>query len=253
MSNPSEVAALVTATNNLTQTVIDTRSQITSTVATKIAELDAWKAALGPADIPAEPRYHSVIDLTGLPTDRFYPVWWRANATGYGPQHLSIERYYSDDQALNPFGTGGAHIASLLLEIEMSDYPWGGGANFMQVKRLSQTYRKTVRQIRFRMKGISVGPVPGHTQATWANSPDCPSRSGLYLRGGLTYQAFRNQLLQLHYSREHGQVEVYSEVRAGGAQGSGRWMAQSHDINDEFLGPDYDDFHTPYNAFPYDV
>jgi len=253
MSNTNDVAALVTATNHLTQTVVNTRSEIVNTVTAKIAELDAWKAALAPSDAKAEPRYHSVIDLTGLPTDRFYPVWWWSKQAN-GTQTLTFARNYADDKHLNPFGLGVTHLAGLTLEIEQIGNVWSGAANFLQVVRLSQTYRNTVRQIRFAMKCASVGPVPGHSLGAWANSPDCPAKSGLYLRGGLTYQVFGNQPPDhLVYSREYGAAEVYSEVRSGGALGSGRWLAQSYPLDDPFLGPDYDDFKTPYNAFPYTV
>jgi len=74
MSNPSEVAALVTAANNLTQTVLNQHNTIKNTVNAKIKQLDDWKDGVTPQSIEAEPRYVSTIDLTGLSTDRYYPV-----------------------------------------------------------------------------------------------------------------------------------------------------------------------------------
>jgi len=260
MSTPSEVAALVTAVNNLTQTVLNTRNEITNTVNNKIAELNAWKAALTPDSISAEPRYVSTIDLTGLSTNRYYPVWWKNPLNPWNNRLITIARYYSDDYQLNPFNTGGVQIAGLLLELEGAAHNSSSDTRILQVKRLSQTLRKTVRLIRFRMHCASVLPVPGVPLGPHITDARSHSHSGLYLRGGLSYKFFSNfhgvpqQWANpvMNYSREDGEVEMWRYKDTANNHG-GRWMVKSYDINDPFLGDEYDDFVTPYNAFPYDI
>jgi len=254
MSNPSEIAALVTASNNLTQAVINHRSEINNTVDTEIRELNAWKNALTPPSIAAEPRYLSTIDLTGLSTDRYYPVWWFHLSNDDGVLTISITRNYARDRELDPFGTGGIHVAGLLMELEQVAHLWSGDACFLHMKRLSQTYRKTVRKLGFAMKCHSVEAVPGYSLASWANSTTCPMRSGVYLRGGLTYTVLSNQIMLLSHSKLDTPVEIYSEVRStANGQESGRWMVKSYHKDDPFLGDEYDDFMAPYAAFPYAV
>jgi len=251
MSNPTEVAQLITAANNLTQTVIDKRSEITSTVNAKIAQLDNWKNSLTPAKISAEPRYVSTIDLTGLSTDRYYPVWWfGANSTD-DLQRIVICRHYSNDKELDPFGTGDGNLAGLFLEIENIS-PLNSALKYFAVVRLSQVLRKTVRNIRHGMRCANVLPADGHlsNNSHYVNNKINPYRSGLYLRGGLTYMVISNCHKSLNYSREDDEVEIFA---SSAFNHKGRWMAKSYDINDPFLGPEYDDFKAPYNAFPYDL
>jgi len=250
MSTPTEVAQLITATNNLTQTVIDKRSEITSTVNAKITQLDNWKASLTPAKIAAEPRYVSTIDLTGLSSDRYYPVWWAAVNSKSGIQKIVICRNQSDDAALDPFNTQDGNLAGLFLEIENAA-TLSNGLRYFSVVRLSQVLRKTVRNIRHGMRCANVLPADGQLSDTYyVQNKINPYRCGLYLRGGLTYRVISNYHAALDYSRDDGEVEIFaSSVFAH----KGRWMVRSYDINDPFLGSEYDNFTAPYNAFPYDL
>jgi len=250
MSNPTEVAALITAANNLTQTVIDKRSEITSTVNAKIAQLDNWKASLTPGKLVAEPRYVSTIDLTGLSTDRYYPVWWAAVSGKGGIQRIVICRHYSDDQALDPFNTQNGNLAGLFLEIE-NIATLNSSLKYFTVVRLSQVLRTTVRNIRHGMRCANVLPADGHLSDTYhVQNKINPYRCGLYLRGGLTYSVISNYHKSLNYSREDGEVEIFASSTF---THKGRWMVTSYPIDDPFLGPEYDNFMPPYNPFPYDL
>ncbi|WP_248000720.1 pyocin knob domain-containing protein [Photorhabdus hindustanensis] len=55
------------------------------------------------ADIQSEPRYTTTIDLTGLSTERYYPVWW-AFPTNIGANSwLTLHRPYSYDAEKKTF------------------------------------------------------------------------------------------------------------------------------------------------------
>jgi len=250
MSTPTEVAKLITAANNLTQTVIDKRSEITSTVNAKIAQLDNWKASLTPQSIAAAKNYVSAIDLTGLSTDRYYPVWWSGVSGKSDIQRIVICRHYSDDEDLDPFNTQNGNLAGLFLEIE-TIATLSSVLRYFAVVRLSQVLRKTVRNIRHGMRCANVLPADGHLSDTYHTQNKInPYRCGLYLRGGLTYRVISNYHALLNYSREDGEVEISA---SSVFTHKGRWMAKSYNINDPFLGPEYDNFMPPYNPFPYDL
>jgi len=204
------------------------------------------------ARLSAEPRYVSPIDLTGLPTNRYYPVWWGAGSGTTGVQKITIARNNADDSNLDPFGTGNTSVAGLFLDIEQINFQNSiTSPNYMRIKNLSQTTRKTVRNVRHAMRCSNVLPADGQlSDNTWTQNKACLYRSGLYLRGGLTYRAISNFHPSLGYSTVDTEVEILASstftVR-------GRWMVKSYDINDPFLGPEYDNFTAPYNAFPYPV
>jgi len=248
MSNPTEVGALVTAASNLTQAVIDTRAEIMNTVNAKIVQLDNWKKNLTPASISAESRYASTIDLTGLSTDRYYPVWWPGSPVNRGPVRITILRSRRDNQELDPFNDQNPNVAGLLLDIEQVSSP-SASPKYFDVLRLRQVFRKTVRNIRHGMRCSSIQPVGGEIGDNPEYVPQKinPSRSGLYLRGGLTYTVLSNYHAALSYSNVDEEVEI-STFEDGSAKG--RWMVKSYPIDDPFLGPEYDNFLAPYNAFP---
>jgi len=224
--------ALINSHTHATQDISDA-------TATGLALVTAQDAAAARSSICAEPRFSSVIDLTRLPTNRFYPVWWKSAPDGAGLHKLQVTRSYHDDLELEPFGPGVEHLAGLTLAMVGVGYSWSGSANFLRVKVLTQRYYKTVRNIAFSMKCSSVGPVPGHPPAPWATGTECPAYSGLYLRGGMNYQFYSNQAPLEGYSRQAGEVIIWSGVQDGVG---GRWWVKSYDINDAFLGSDYDDF-----------
>jgi len=208
--------------------------------------------ALALTRLSAEPRYESVIDLTGLSTSKYYPVWWQHNNPRFGVRGILIARNNNDDANLDPFGTGNAAIATLLLEIEQVNVSNSLSApNFLHVKRLSQMTRSTVRNIRHAMRCANLLPADGQlSNNIWTQAKACPYKSGLYLRGGLTYRVISNHHQTLEYSTTDTEVEIFASSMFST---KGRWMVKPYDINDPFLGPEYDNFTAPYSAFPYPV
>jgi len=202
--------------------------------------------------LSAEPRYVSPIDLTGLSTDRYYPVWWGSGSGKTGFQKITICRNITDDSGLDPFGTGNTSGAALFLDMEQCNIQNSTTSpNYLSVKNLTQTTRKTMRNLRHAMRCSSVLPADGQlSDNTWTQQKACVYRSGVYLRGGLTYRAISNFHQALEYSTVDTEVEIFASSTFSVR---GRWMVKSYDINDPFLGPEYENFTAPYNAFPYPV
>ena len=193
MSLEQQVAALVTASNNLTGEVAGKIGQIDARVATKTAELDQWK-------VDNSPERRLVRDITiGGSKDFFYPVWWSSPAAGNdGPLKLTVCRSYHwnggpGEQPLNP---GIPHQAGLLLEMESSDVSWGGDPKFLEIKRYAATYNQTVANVAFQMlaQQFRIDPaVAGYGGVADGTITGCMLCNGLYLRGGgLTYRFISN-------------------------------------------------------------
>jgi len=208
--------------------------------------------ALALTRLSAEPRYKSIIDLTGLSTNKYYPVWWQHSSPQFGVQRIILARNNADDANLDPFGTDNSSIATLFLKIEQTNfYNSLTAPNYLHVKHLSQMTRKTVRNIRHAMRCASILPADGQlSNNTWTQAKACPYKSGLYLRGGLTYRFISNLAETLEYSTADTEVEIFASSTFST---KGRWMVKPYDINDPFLGPEYDNFTAPYTAFPYPV
>jgi len=118
------------------------------------------------------------------------------------------------------------------------------------VHLLTQTLRKTVRNLSFGFKCANVLPIDGNLgDSALVASKIHPYISGLYLRGGLSYRAITNNPNKLKFSREDTEVEI-SSYTVGNV--TGRWTAKSYDINDPFLGPEYNNF-TQYQPFPHNI
>jgi len=202
--------------------------------------------------LSAEPRYVSTIDLTGLSTDRYYPVWWAAGSSRMGVQQITIARNSNNDAALDPFGDGSTSVATLFLDMEQTNIPNSlTNPNYLRVKNLTQSFRKTVRNVRHTMRCANVLPADGQlTNNAWTQQKACVYRSGLYLRGGLRYWVTSNYHASLNYSTVDTEVEIFASSELGT---KGRWMVKSYDINDPFLGSEYENFTVPYNDFPYPV
>jgi len=206
--------------------------------------------ALALTRLSAHPKYISTIDLTGLATSKYYPVWWTAYSGKYGRQRITISRNNTDDAELDPFGTGNNQLAALLLEIEQTNFQNTlTNPAYLQVINLTQLTRKTVRNIRHAMRCASVLPADGQlSNNVWTQAKASPYISGLYLRGGLTYRVISDQHLALNVSRLDTEVEASASSTFST---KGRWMVKSYDMGDPFLGADYDNFAAPYHAFPY--
>ncbi|BET97819.1 hypothetical protein [Xenorhabdus taiwanensis] len=205
---------------------------------------------LSAEDVQGEPRFNTTIDLTGLSSDRYYPVWWRFPSNGIGANPwLAIHRNYAEDRGdKNPFGLGKdeAHLAGLLLQIEGGDNPWGGDAQYLNIKRISQTYRKTVKNIRYKMMSIARPHDGKFSLLHNLKSGDityCEVFSGCYLRGGLTYHVTSN-FSGIYSSNKEGEVEISSW--SNDQDKEIKWMVKSYAIDDPLLGKEYDDTVLPY-------
>ncbi|MHA3316524.1 hypothetical protein ACX1HN_21560 [Yersinia pseudotuberculosis] len=252
MSLERQIATLVDSTNRLTDEVAGKQRSIDARVDNKISEMESWKQSVQAKDINGETQYKSSIDLTGLSTDKYYPVWWQFTASESHPARLVITRPFWEQGGDSPFGRTG-HVASLLLEMEGNSCAWGGDANYLNIKRLSQTYRKTVRNISFSLPSIVriVDGYPLYEGLQEGQKTTCPAYSGLYLRGGLTYTVYSNFTRALEYSRSNDYVEIFRATSDGyewiPRKEGGRWLAKALDINDPELGPEYDNYTTAYS------
>ncbi|WP_387463151.1 pyocin knob domain-containing protein [Photorhabdus sp. RM323S] len=200
------------------------------------------------ADIQVEPRYTTTIDLTSLSTERYYPVWWNHPPNIGANSWLTLHRPYPYDAEKKPFGEGVTHVAGLLVQIEGGDIPWGGDAQYLNIKRINQTYRKTVKAIRYAMISIARpidGKYPLYGDVKSGDITGCYVYSGCYLRGGLTYFLTSN-FQPIHYSREEGEVEIYRWSNAD-INREMKWMVKSLAISDSLLGDEYTDTTIPYS------
>ncbi|MEX0448096.1 hypothetical protein, partial [Xenorhabdus sp. SGI246] len=202
---------------------------------------------LNAQDVQGEPRFNMTIDLTGLSTDRYYPVWWRFPSNDGANSWLTIHRWYAEDREKDLFSKGEFHIAGLLLQIEGTDYLWGGDAQYLNIKRIHQRYRKTVRNICYGMMSIARpvdGKYPLYEKVKPGDIVYCKRFSGCYLRGGLTYHATSN-FSDIHYSRKDDEVELSSALEPQN-NFEMKWTVKSYAIDDPLLGKDYDDSVLPY-------
>ncbi len=216
MGIETTITKVVDACEKLTQTVTDQIGKIDDRMDAALGQFTAWRSAVQAKDINGRASYSQIIDLTGLSTNIFYPVWWRMPGNEQGISEILISRNFSLDSDRNPFNNNfEVHVAGLNLQIEGCGIPWNGDANFLTVKRISQTYRETVRRVEFGMlsyvrpvtgvKPIYLNQVPG----TLVNSPQ---ESGCYLRGGLSYIITKSFEGPVKYSRSDAEVELSQTV-----------------------------------------
>ncbi|MBD2800239.1 phage tail protein [Xenorhabdus sp. M] len=197
-------------------------------------------------EIQVEPRFNTTIDLTGLSSDRYYPVWWRFPTNYNGANSwITIHRNYAENRDnKNPFGKE-THLAGLEVQIEGSDTLWGGDSHYLNIKRIYQRYRTTVKKIQYGMMSIA-RPVNGKYPLYygWKSGQivDCYTHSGCYLRGGLTYHATSN-FSEIKYSRKDEEVEIWSNANDEDKEEI-KWTVKSY--NESELGKDYENMVIPY-------
>ena len=234
------------ASTQLSDDVKGTIGQINATVAAKMKQLDDWKESATADKMKGVARYKHIIDLTGISSDYFFPVWWTMPTNEHGGAEIDITRWYGRDRHLTPFGDGVTHLAGLLLQLEGNENGWGGGGKYLQIKRISQTYRETVRKIRFSMSCIA-RPVDGSKPMYLNTKPGqvvgCPRLSGCYLRGGLTYIALTNWNTDIHFSKEVGETEM---TRCSVKNWEIKWVAKAYALDDPFLGERYAETRNAY-------
>ncbi|KJH65745.1 hypothetical protein [Chromobacterium violaceum] len=116
MSLEQQVAALVTASNNLTSTVAGKQADIDAKVAAKTAELEAWRqGARSTMTLPF--RYGITV---GGDANTYYPV----------PLPFSVGEkcgrlvIYRDYNAPHPASLGTDHVAGLLLDLSIRGSGW---------------------------------------------------------------------------------------------------------------------------------
>ncbi|MEZ9216531.1 hypothetical protein AB4581_09325 [Vibrio cyclitrophicus] len=227
------------ASKQLSDDVKGKIGQINATVAAKVKQLDAWKESATADKMKGVARYQHVIDLTDISTDYFFPVWWRMPSNEHGGCEINITRHYSRDSALKPFGAGIVHIAGLLLQLEGNDCGWGGDGKYLQIRRISQTYRETVRSVHHGMRCIArpiTGAKPLYAGVESGDVVGCRTLSGCYLRGGLKYTVITNWDGDIHFSKESGETEI---DRSSQSTFEIKWVAKAYALDDPFLGERY--------------
>lgn len=239
MSLESAVQDLVVASNKLTTAVDEKITKIDARVDKEAVDFAAWRQAVQAKDINGRALYTQVIDLTGLSTSIFFPVWWKMPGNDEGETEIVISRLFSRDADLQPYGPGVIHIAGLNLQVEGCGFPWNGDANYLSVKRVSQTYRETVRQVLFGMMSIVrkvTGTKPLYFGAVDGAIGNCAIASGCYLRGGLSYTVTKSFKDPVKYSRVDNEVQIGEVV---GPDNEISWYVKPYQATDAVLGSMY--------------
>ncbi|QCG64516.2 hypothetical protein [Pseudomonas veronii] len=217
MGIETTITKVVDACNKLTETVTNQIGKIDARVDAASNQFTAWRNSVQAKDINGRALYKQEIDLTGLSTDVFYPVWWTMPGNEAGETEITISRYFSRDSQKAPFGEGVVHIAGLSLQLEGIGYIWSGDSNFMAVKRISQTYRETVRGISFGMICTAravTGLRPMYLGLTAGQLTNSPQFSGVYLRGGLSYSITKTFDYPINFSKVDSEVSMADNVTA---------------------------------------
>ena len=246
MSIETTIASLVKASNDLTSAVTGQLGKIEAKLNEAFGQFTAWRQSVQAKDINGRASYTQVIDLTGLSTNIFYPVWWTMPGNDEGETEVIISRLFSRDADKKPYGEGVVHIAGLNLQIEGCGFPWNGDANFLSIKRISQTYRETVRQVRFGMVSIIrgvTGTKPIYNGAAIGAMAECPIASGCYLRGGLSYVVTKSFLDPVKYSRVDVEVKVGEAVTT---ETEIAWYVKPYQATDALLGAAYEESRIAY-------
>ncbi|CRM83890.1 hypothetical protein [Pseudomonas sp. 24 E 13] len=211
MGIETTITKVVDACNKLTETVTNQIGKINAQVDAASSQFTAWRSTVQAKDINGRALYSQDIDLTGLPTDTFYPVWWTMPGNDSGETEVTFSRIYNRDVGVWPFGSGIVHIAGLNLQMEGCGHIWSGDGNYLTVKRISQTYRETVRGISFGMTCIArhvTGVRPLYLNVYDGQIIQSSIHSGLYLRGGLSYTVNKSFPGAIGFSRLDAEVAM---------------------------------------------
>ncbi|UUQ66344.1 phage tail protein [Pseudomonas fuscovaginae UPB0736] len=251
MGIETTITKVVDACNKLTETVTNQLGKIDARMDVALDQFTNWRNSVKAKDINGKESYAQIIDLTGLPTDMMYPVWWRMPGNDRGVSEISITRTFSQDSDRDPFKNNAeVHVAGLNLELEGCGCLWHGDANFMAIKRVSQTYRETVRRAEFGMLCIArpaTGTLPMYAGIKSGDLVNSYQDSGCYLRGGLTYKLVKNFSEEVHYSRVDKEVEISrAVVNEVNNTGEIAWMVKSFSINAPEMGQAYPETRLAY-------
>ncbi len=144
-----------------------------------------------------EKRHVQTITIAGS-TNYLYPVFWQFPDNRFGVGKLEISRHYGWNQGVLPNDYDQPYrVASLLLQLEGNDAPWGGDAEYMKVLKYFRQYHKTASHLRYmgyaRREKINATGV-----ALYGAANTNYTHSGIYLRGGgLRYRFSSNWPLNL--------------------------------------------------------
>ncbi|MFB3305391.1 phage tail protein [Pseudomonas sp. AMR01] len=211
MGIEATITKVVDACNKLTDTVTNQIGKINAQVDVVSNQFTAWRNSVQAKDINGRALYSQEIDLTGLPTDTFYPVWWTMPGNESGETEVTFSRIFSRNSESTPFGQGTFHIAGLNLQMEGCGHLWSGDGNYLTVKRISQTYRETVRGVSFGMICIArhvSGVRPLYLDVKDGQVIESSIHSGLYLRGGLSYTVNKSFPDAVSFSRLDTEVAM---------------------------------------------
>ena len=241
MGIETTITKVVEACNKLTETVTNQVGKIDARVEAMSGQFMAWRNSVQAKDINGRALYKQEIDLTGLSTDVLYPVWWTMPGNELGETEIIVSRTFSRDAEKAPFGEGIYHIAGLSLQLEGVSFLWSGDAKFLAIKRVSQTYRETVR-------GVSLGMIctaravtglkPMYPGLVADQQTNAPQFSGMYLRGGLSYAITKTFEEPLNFSRLDTEVIMKDDVTAAWEV---RWAVKPYTLAqaDSVLGKSY--------------
>ena len=132
-------------------------------------------------------------------------------------QKLPSRGYFIETVTKHPSVRGVYHIAGLNLQLECVGYIWNGDANFLAIKRISQTYRETVRGVSFGMVCTAravTGLKPMYLGLVAGQLTNAPQFSGMYLRGGLSYTITKTFDYPVNYSKLDTEVTMKDDVNA---------------------------------------
>ena len=227
LSTAAEQTQAVARITNLEELTRLTQTDINTLNTSAGSKLVSFNNLLYYTNKYTQSNYTKVIDLTGLSTDYFFPVWWMDQSyldkTG-NRIYVSITRQESDDYLLNAFGetyadgTPTKQVGAVGFTFETNGNIFSRPSSaMMKVVTHGQTYRDLVRLPRYAMKCYFMySNKAGQNYPRDANQQDYQvtsfkGGSGVYLRGGLTYMLSTNhtELLQsVRYSRLRTEVEL---------------------------------------------
>ncbi|MBI6564509.1 phage tail protein [Pseudomonas synxantha] len=249
MGLETTITKVVDACNKLTETVTNQIGKIDARVEAASSQFAAWRNSVQAKDINGRALYKQDIDLTGLSTEVFYPVWWTMPGNEAGETEITVSRVFYRDQEKAPFGQGIYHIAGLNLQLEGVGYIWNGDANFLAIKRISQTYRETVRGVSFGMictaRAIT-GLKPMYLGLVAGQQTNAPQFSGMYLRGGLSYTITKTFDYPVNYSKLDTEVIMKDDVNADWEV---RWAVKPYSLTqaDAVLGKAFEEKRLAYS------
>lgn len=196
-----------------------------SSVSSKIAELESWQNA---NDVEKIHKFQ--IDLSILDANTMYPVYFRfgngpTNQVSFGEVNIG-RSYVWNRRNPSPFpdNSSTTHIAGLDFRVVGSDHPWSGaGWHGMKVEMYEISYMHTMQLFDNYKMPVYI-QAKGDTTFSADNSirpiEGCPVFSGFYLRGGLLYKGFTKGM-----TVEPTLITKPTRIYDNGAYNRSEWLA----------------------------